>query len=98
MGDAAEDIYQLFCLTEEQVADYETVKVRFDDYFEKKKNIIYERAKFNMRKQEDSESVDSFVTALYRFASKCNYGALHDKMFQDLIVVGISNQALPEKM
>ena len=75
MGDAADDIYRSFRLTEEQAADYETVKARLDDYFVKKKNVIYERAKFNMRKQEDGESVDSFVTALYSLASKCDYMA-----------------------
>ena len=51
-----------------------------------------------MRKQEDGESVDSFVTALYSLASKCDYGTLHDEMIRDRIVVGISNQALSEKM
>ena len=30
MGDAADDIYQSFRLTEEQAADYETVKARFE--------------------------------------------------------------------
>ena len=27
--------------------------------------MIFERTKFNMRKQEDGESVDGFITALY---------------------------------
>ena len=40
------------------------VKDKFDSHFIKRRNVIFERAKFNMRKQEDGESVDGFITAL----------------------------------
>ena len=38
---------------------------KFECHFVKKINVIFERAKFNQRKQEEGESVDDFVTALY---------------------------------
>ena len=84
-------------MTDEGERSYEVVKKKFDDHFMKKKNVIYERAKFNMRRQE-GEPVDAFITALYNLASKCDYGTLNDELIRDRIVVGIRNQFLTEKM
>uniref|UniRef100_A0A3B3TH36 Uncharacterized protein n=1 Tax=Paramormyrops kingsleyae TaxID=1676925 RepID=A0A3B3TH36_9TELE len=62
MGDEADDVLQRLDLTGEQRQQYNAVKRGFDTYFVPKKNVIYERAKFNKRVQENSESVDSFLT------------------------------------
>ena len=83
MEDVADDIYQYFCLTDEGEHSYKVVKKKFDDYFMKKKNVIYERAEFNMRRQEESEPVDAFITVLYTLASKCDYGTLNDELIRD---------------
>ena len=64
----------------------------------KKRNVIYERAKFNMRKQAEGESVDSFVTDLYALAEHCSYGDLHDEMIRDRLVVGLRSAKLSEKL
>ena len=55
----------------------------------KRQNVIYKRAKFNLCRQGDRESVDSFITALYGLAEYCGYGNLHNEMICDRIVVGI---------
>ena len=68
MGDQADDILRSFNLSKEDAKKYTTVKDKFDSHFIKRRNVIFERAKFNMRKQEDGESVDSFITALYELA------------------------------
>lgn len=98
MGDAANDIVSLFGLSAEELKQYRTIKTRFDQYFTKKKNTIYERAKFNSRYQEDGEPVEAFITALHKLATKCKFGDLHDEMICNRIVVGIKNHALSEKM
>ena len=77
---------------------YEVVKDKFDSHFVKRRNVIFERAKFNSRKQEPGESVDTFITALYTLAEHCNYGTLHDEMIRDRIVVGIRDSSLSEKL
>ena len=64
----------------------------------KRRNIIFEQAKFNQCKQEDSETADSFITALYSLTEHCGYGDLHNKMIRDRIVVGIKDAALSEKL
>ena len=49
---------------------YTKVQEGFQSFFVVKKNIVYEHARFNMRKQEENENVDAFVTALYALASR----------------------------
>ena len=65
MGDAADDIFQAFMIQDEDRKKYEVVKKKFKKHFMKKRNIIYERAKFNSTRQEDDETVDLFITVLY---------------------------------
>ena len=60
--------------------------------------MIFERAKFNHRKQEEGESVETFITALYALAEHCGYGNQHDEMIRDRIVVGILDCKLSEKL
>ena len=98
MGDEADDILSTFGLTDTQKKEYKTIKDKFFEFFIAKRNIVYERAKFNRRKQEDNESVDGFVTDLYNLAEHCNYGTLHDELIRDRIVVGIRDLALSEKL
>ena len=95
MGDQADDILRSFALPEEDRKNYEMVKAKFDNHFVHRRN---ERARFNRRRQEEGESVDSFITALYTLAEHCGYGELHDEMVRDRIVVGIRNGALSEKL
>ena len=98
MGDKAYDILQSFNLSEADSARYRTVKERFEAHFVKKRNTIYERAKFNRRKQEEGETADDFITDLYCLSEHCQYGALRDEMIRDRIVVGIRDHRLSEKL
>ncbi len=74
------------------------MKAKFDAHFIKRRNVIFERAKFNKRQQEEGEAVDSFVTALYALAEHCGFGDLHDELIRDRIVVGIRDARLSEKL
>ena len=93
MGDEAE-----FRLTEEQRKNYTTVVEKFDSYSVKRRNLIFERAKFNRRRQEEGEPVNDFIMDLYRLAERCSYGTLHDELIHDRIVVGLRSAALSEKL
>ena len=72
--------FNLFDLSEEDAKKYKTVKDKFDDNFTVHRNTIYERAKFNRRRQGDTESVDEFITDLYALAKYCQYGELQDEL------------------
>ena len=98
MGDDADDILRSFQLSHDDQNKYAVVKEKFNNYFVKKHNVIYERAKFNRRKQEEGETVDAFVTDLHALAEHCAYGVLHEEMIRDRLVVGIRSAALSEKL
>ena len=86
MGDEVDDILRSFGLSAYHAKKYDVVKGKFDSHFIKRRNVIYERVRFNQRRQEAVESVDCFVTGL---AEHCEYAALHDEMIRDRIVVGL---------
>ncbi len=81
MGDQADDILSTWSdMTDDHKKDYGKVKARFEKHFVSRRNTIFERAKFNQRKQDETESADAFITALYTLAEHCGYGPLHDEM------------------
>ncbi|KAL3192524.1 hypothetical protein MRX96_058941 [Rhipicephalus microplus] len=70
----------------------------FAKHFVSRTNVIYEWAKFNSRKQEAHESVDAFVTELYRLVETCEYGDLKEKLIRDRLVVSLADTQLSEKL
>ena len=98
MGDAADDILASLSLMAEEKKVYRTVRDKLEAHFVKKRNIIYERLKFNLRIQKEGESIDSFITDLHCLAQHCNYGILRDEMIRDRIVVGLLDAGLSMKL
>ncbi|UYV70871.1 hypothetical protein LAZ67_8000928 [Cordylochernes scorpioides] len=99
MGDRADDIFSTFKFEkEEEATKLDSVLKAFDSHFCVRKNIIYERAKFNSRIQEDREPVDEFITSLYKLADSCEFEVLHEQLIRDRIVVGVRDKALSERM
>nr|XP_061786511.1 uncharacterized protein LOC133577033 [Nerophis lumbriciformis] len=98
MGDEADDILRGHDLTDIQRQQYTSVKATLERYFVPRKNVIYERARFNQRVQQPNEAVDVFITALHALAENCKYGALHDELIRDRIVVGLRDVSLSERM
>ncbi|UYV64702.1 hypothetical protein LAZ67_3001707 [Cordylochernes scorpioides] len=99
MGDRADDIFRTFKFEkEEEATKIDSVLKAFDSHFCVRKNIIYERAKFNSRNQEDREPVDEFITSLYKLADSCEFEGLHEQLIRDRIVVGVRDKALSERM
>ena len=46
----------------------------FDDFFKVRRNIIFERARFNRRSQQEGERAEEFIMELYKLVENCNYG------------------------
>ena len=91
MEDEADDTLGSFRLSEEDGKTFEDVKAKFESLFVKKRNVIYEWARFNIRRQERA-SVAPFTNDLYALAEHCGYGKLHNEMIQDRLIVGILNK------
>ncbi|XP_064476419.1 uncharacterized protein LOC135390594 [Ornithodoros turicata] len=80
------------------MTNYETVVAAFDKHFVVKRNITYERPKFNSRSQKEGEPVEEFITDLHALAEHCKFGSLRDELIRDRIVVGVKDRVLSEKM
>ena len=98
MGDKAEDILQSFALSEENAKKYSVVIEKFNSHFIKRCNVIYDRAKFNSRVQQEGEPVEDFIYSVHTLVQHCSYGDLHDQMVRDRIVVGIQDLSLSQKL
>ena len=98
MGREADDIFHSFHLSNAQQKQIKSVTDKFKNYFVVRRNVIFERSKFNMRKQEEGESVDTFITALHTLAEHCNYRQLKDDLIRDRIVVGLRDAKVAEKL
>ena len=69
---------------------------KYDEYFKVRRNVIYERARFNHRSQQPGETSEQFI--MYELADNCDYGDLRDEMIRDCIVVGIRDTNLSERL
>ena len=55
LGDDAEGVLASTNITEDARKKYKDVVAKFDEYFDVRKNFIYERAKFNTRDQRGQD-------------------------------------------
>lgn len=73
---------------------YDKVKEKFNSHFISKRNVIFERAKFSMRKQEPNKPTDAFITNLYCLSEHCEFGTPRGKLIHDHFVVGLQKVKL----
>ena len=96
LGPDAEEVLDTTRISEDNKKKYEKVIDEFDKYFKVKKNVIYERARFNQRIQLLDELEDHFITEIHRSADSCELGEMKDQLIRDHLVVGIRDGVLSE--
>lgn len=69
-----------------------------EDYCKPQKNLILDTYRFLTRKQETEESFDKYLIELKKLASKCELDTMKDRLIMQVIVVGIQDSKLREKM
>lgn len=97
MGEKSEEIF-MQVMPQPHGKSFQDVIQAFTDYFEPKKNVVFERSRFNSRSQLAGETVDQYVTALHVMAEKCNYGQLRDELIRDRIVMGLTDTRTKERL
>ena len=70
----------------------------FDNYFQVRKNVIFERARFNKRNQLSDEPVEEFISEIHRLADRCDFKNMKDELIRDRLVVGIRDNVLSERL
>ena len=95
MGPDAEQVFSTFHFEAADDANDPTkVKEMFDSHFVPKRNVIFERAKFNQRQQEEGESIEAYVRALHELAEHCGFEDKKDDFIRDRLVIGLKDKEL----
>ena len=98
LGEEAESMLKSTNITEEETKSYETVFEKFDSFFQVRRNVIFERARFNRQWQLPGELVEQYIVELYNLVEYCNYGDFKSEMIRDRLVVGILDKTLSERL
>ena len=100
MGPEAQDVLETTGIDEENRGVYDSVIASFDEYFGVRRNIIFERAQFNSRKQQPGESAEQYILALYTLAGRCGYASREQKEqdIRDRLVIGIRDAQLSKRL
>ncbi|XP_077548214.1 uncharacterized protein LOC144161027 [Haemaphysalis longicornis] len=98
VGRQARDIFVTFHLSAEDSKKFDLVKKKFNEYFIKETNVVYESACFHKRHQMLGESIDVFMTALHVLAEKCDFGEFKQRLMPDRFVVGLRDEKLSESL
>eukprot|EP00731_Ephydatia_muelleri_P009839 Em0005g425a len=99
LGEGAEEVLQATATSLEKAKkQYREAIETFEIYFRVKRNVIYERARFNSRNQLEGEPVEQYVLSLHSLARNCEYGTLQEELIRDRIVIGIRDKALSRRL
>ncbi len=71
LGEEAEDVLASTGITADDRKKYDAVQTQLDGFFNVRKNVIFERARFNQRNQMVGESAERYITALYSLVENC---------------------------
>ena len=98
-GVEAQEIHETFTFAnDEEKTDYKIILKKFADYCRPRKNVVFERFRFNNRDQSEDEPVDKWVKDLRIMAKDCEYGDQEDSLIRDRIANGVHDKRVQERM
>jgi len=62
---------------------------KLEEYFAPSRNVLYERYLFHSAQQQAN---DQYIIRLRHLAENCKFGALHDEMLHDCLVLGCRDE------
>ena len=100
IGEDTRDVYSTFNWDDEANKNkIELVLQQFANYCQPRKNIPFERYRFNKRAQEAGESYDQYKTALRKLAEGCEFDTITpEEILHDRLIFGIHNAKVRERL
>ena len=100
IGEDAREVYSTFTWDAEgDGTKIDPVLTKFQQYCQPRRNIPFERYKFNRRAQEVGESYDHYRTALRKLADECEFGTITpDEILRDRLVFGVRDAKVRERL
>ena len=71
---------------------------KFDHFCRPRKNITMLRHKFFIYGESEGQRFLAFVTELRQLSEECEFGELKDSLIRDLIICGVNDSRLRERM
>ena len=84
--------------SEEEKSDITKVLKLWEMHYIGKPNIIYSWYKFNNSSQEQTESIDTYMTALWALTETYEFGTFKEHLIRDRIVCGVRENAVRRKL
>ena len=100
IGEEARDVYSTFDWSDKgNKSKIEPVLQQFADYCQPRKNVPFERYRFNKRAQEAGESYDQYKTALRKLAEGCEFHTItSEEILRDRLIFGIRDVKVRERL
>lgn len=98
IGQAGRDVYNTMTFSDEEKDKIAVLFTKFESYCKPKQNVTIERYRFNTRVQDDSETIDQYVTELKLISKNCSYGELEAQLIRDRIVCGVKSDAIRQRL
>lgn len=97
MGQEGDRIYTTFNIPEKAAMSLEELIKKFEDHFQPRKNLTYERYKFFNLKQQNT-TLENYITTLNEQANKCEFDKLKDSLIKCALISGVNNNEIREKL
>jgi len=88
MGKECRQILSRLELSDAEKKKPDKILEKLEEYFAPTRNVLYERYLFHSAQQQQNETVDQYIIRLRHLAENCKFGALHDEMLRDRLVLG----------
>ena len=99
IGSKVREIYNTFIVeNDEDKMTLSVIITKFYEYCTPRKSLTYLKNKLFTYRQEKGQPFDDFVTQLKKPASICQFSTLKESLIRDIIVVGILENRLWERM
>ena len=100
IGEEAREVYSTFTgWGEGEDKKIEPVLKKFAEYCEPRRNVPFERYRFNQRGQEAGESYDHYRTSLRKLAEGCDFNTITpDEILRDRLLFGINDAKVRERL
>lgn len=99
IGEDAREVYSTFRWNEGDETKIKPVLDKFAKYCQPRKNVPFERYRFNQRMHEAGETYEHYRTALRKLSEGCDFDAITpDEILRDRLIFGIRDTKVRERL
>ena len=84
--------------SDEEKAHIKKVLELWANHCIRKTNIIYDRYKFNNHLQEQTDTIDTYITTLRALTETCKFGSVKDDLIRNRVICGVRDKGIQRKL